>query len=202
MDDPDTGFAPIAGPDARVLLLGSMPSQASLAAGQYYGHPRNAFWWIMGRLFGAGPDLPYPERCSILTDHGLAVWDSLRSCSRPGSLDSAIVRTSEVANDFRGFFSAHPGIERIGFNGRKAEQAFLRHSRGDLSALAESPELVLLPSTSPAMAGMSREQKLGRWREALNPAHFGGPGFPEVLDREGQRTGHGDPVRLEPESRS
>lgn len=163
------GFPPIAGPGARVLILGSMPSEASLAAGQYYGHPRNAFWWIMGELFGAGPELPYSERCSTLERRGLAVWDSLRSCRRPGSLDSAIEAGSEVPNDFAAFFAAHPGIEAIGFNGAKAEQAFRRHSEASLEALPRDPRRVRLPSTSPAMAALRPEQKRERWRDFLAP---------------------------------
>src|SRR5687768_2652455 len=80
-------FPPIAAPDARVLVLGSVPSIASLAKQQYYGHPQNKFWPIMGRLFGAGLDRRYEERKQILREHGVAVWDVLRECYRPGSLD-------------------------------------------------------------------------------------------------------------------
>src|SRR5688500_20135249 len=83
-------FPPIAAPDARVLILGSVPSIASLARQQYYGHPQNSFWPIMGRLFGAGQDVPYEERKCILHEHGVAVWDVLRECHREGSLDADI----------------------------------------------------------------------------------------------------------------
>ena len=105
-----TGFPPIAAADARVLVLGSMPSVASLAREQYYGHPQNAFWPIMGRLFGAGPELPYDERKAVLVERGVAVWDVLQSCRRAGSLDTAIDRDSEQANDFATFFRKHRQI--------------------------------------------------------------------------------------------
>ncbi|RMH01471.1 MAG: DNA-deoxyinosine glycosylase [Planctomycetota bacterium] len=162
------GFPPIEAPGARLLILGSMPSPASLAAGQYYGHPRNAFWWIMGELFGAGPELPYQERCRRLTAAGVAVWDSLRACVRPGSLDQAIEPASEVANDFAALFERQPGIRRILFNGARAEQAFRRHSLPALARLPRPPVMRRLPSTSPAMAALRREEKLARWRAALD----------------------------------
>ena len=93
---------------ARVLVLGSMPSVASLAKQEYYGHPRNAFWPIMGRLFGAGPELPYDQRKAVLCERGVAVWDVLKTCRRAGSLDTSIRVDSETPNDFVTFFRAHP----------------------------------------------------------------------------------------------
>jgi len=95
-------FEPIATPNARVLILGSMPGVASLEAGQYYAHPQNAFWRIMGELVGAGLEKPYDERARILKANGVALWDVLQSCIRPGSLDSDI--RDEVPNDFAAFF--------------------------------------------------------------------------------------------------
>jgi hypoxanthine-DNA glycosylase len=154
-------FPPVAAPDARVLVLGSMPGQASLQAGRYYAHPRNAFWHIMGDLFGAGPDLPYDQRCSILTAQGVAVWDVLKRCWRPGSLDSAIDPASVEANDFRAFLASHPDIGHVFFNGRKAEQTFFRHVAPALTD--QSLEYTTLPSTSPAHAAMGREEKCRVW---------------------------------------
>src|SRR4029077_16189116 len=95
-------FPPIVSQQSKVLILGSMPGEASLKADQYYAHPRNAFWPIMGELFGAGPSLPYQERVALLQSTGVALWDSLQACVRPGSLDASI--TNEAANDFPGFF--------------------------------------------------------------------------------------------------
>ena len=147
---PVCGFPPIAAPDARVLVLGTMPSIASLAKQQYYGHPQNAFWPIMGRLLGAGPELPYAERQRILCAQGVAVWDVLRECQREGSLDAAIEVESELPNDFPSFLKAHPGIHSIFFNGHKSETAFRRHARPLVAELNRSLHYARLPSTSPA----------------------------------------------------
>src|SRR5207244_4664543 len=92
-------FGPIAAPDARVLVLGTAPSIASLAKQQYYGHPQNAFWPIMGRLFGAGRELPYEERERVLHANGVAVWDVFRECYRMSSLDWRIEIESVAPTD-------------------------------------------------------------------------------------------------------
>ena len=163
-----TGFPPIVRPDARVLVLGSMPSEASLAKGEYYGHPRNAFWAIMGRLFGASPDLPYGERQQILQDHQVAVWDVLRECYREGSLDTAIDAASELPNDFAAFFRRQPHIGTIFFNGHKAESAFRQHVLPIVTQRGRQLNYVRLPSTSPAHAGRSFDQKLAAWSKVLD----------------------------------
>jgi hypoxanthine-DNA glycosylase len=101
-------FPPIASDKSKVLILGSMPGNTSLNSGQYYAHPRNAFWRIIGELFGAVPSLSYQERVIHLQSAGIALWDSLQACVRRGSPDASI--TEEVANDFPAFFakvSAH-----------------------------------------------------------------------------------------------
>jgi hypoxanthine-DNA glycosylase len=155
-------FPPIARADARALVLGSMPSERSLREGRYYGHPRNAFWWIMGELFAAGPDVPYPERGRRLAERGVALWDVLRACVRPGSLDGSIVRASEEPNDLAAFLAAHPAIATVFFNGAKAEEAWRRHVTPRL-ALGRPLRFERLPSTSPAHASLSWEAKLARW---------------------------------------
>lgn len=160
-------FAPLAQATARVLILGSMPGTASLQAGQYYAHPRNAFWPIMEAVLGVGVALPYAERCERLTGRGVAVWDVLRSCSRPGSLDAAIDSDSMVANDFPRFFHDHPGIRGVCCNGGTAYQVFRRRVVPMLPDAWRELPLLRLPSTSPAHASLSVAQKTSHWRSAL-----------------------------------
>lgn len=156
-------FPPVADKHATTLILGSMPGKESLKQQQYYAHPQNAFWKIMGDLVGAHPALPYVERLQHLKNSGIALWDVLHSCERKGSLDSDILQ--EAPNDFAAFFQRHPHITRVFFNGAKAEQSFNRfvQRKQKLPPL----EFVRLPSTSPAHAGMRYEEKLKVWGEAI-----------------------------------
>ncbi|MCG2575482.1 DNA-deoxyinosine glycosylase [Dechloromonas sp. XY25] len=156
-----SSFPPVAAPDARVLILGSMPGEASLRAGQYYAHQRNAFWRIMGDLLGAGPALPYADRLARLQAAGIALWDVIADCRRSGSLDAAIVKDSVRANDFGGFFAAHPGVERVYFNGGVAEANFRRHVLPGLPGT--TLHMQRLPSTSPAHAARPYAEKLAAW---------------------------------------
>jgi len=155
-------FAPIAASHAAVLILGSMPGMASLRARQYYAHPRNQFWRIVGDLLGFDPALPYDERVAGLAASGIALWDVLKSCTRAGSLDADIENGSIVPNDFKKFFAGHPLIRRVYFNGATAESCYRRHV---LSLLPAPPlEYRRLPSTSPAHAALSYEKKRAAWR--------------------------------------
>ena len=160
------GFPPIANRKARVLILGSMPSEASLAAGQYYAYRHNQFWRIAGDLCGFEPAAPYAWRKAALRRAGIALWDVVQSCVRKGSLDSAIQADSIRVNDFASFLAAHPSIRRICFNGRKAESAWRRRVESTLPRMCRL-EYRLLPSTSPAHAGMSYRSKLRVWRSAI-----------------------------------
>lgn len=157
-------FPPIAAPAARVLVLGTAPSIASLARQQYYGHPQNAFWPIMGRLFGAERELPYDERRRIVTSQGVAIWDVLRECYREGSLDTSIHLESESPNDIAGFLRSQPLVHSVFFNGGKAESAFRRHALPLVTKLEREFRYTRLPSTSPAHAGRTFVQKLAAWR--------------------------------------
>lgn len=151
-----------------MLILGSMPGVASLEAGEYYAHPRNAFWSIMGELVGAGPELDYATRCERLRVAGVAVWDVLRECRRRGSLDTSIEGDSERPNDFAELLRSLPRLERIAFNGQKAESAWRRHVKPALNeTLTQRLTFVRLPSTSPAHAGQTLAEKLAVWRSAL-----------------------------------
>jgi len=158
-------FPPIENPQASILILGSMPGKASLRAGQYYAHPRNAFWTIMGELVGAVPGLSYPERIEKLRSAGIALWDVLACCARDGSLDADIVEDTISPNDFNGFFLRHTQIAQVYFNGGMAEKCFQRYV---LPTLEVQPlNFKRLPSTSPAHASMSYAQKLNVWASAI-----------------------------------
>lgn len=163
------GFPPIAAADARVLVLGSLPGRMSLAMQQYYAQPHNAFWKIMGQLLRAGPELPYERRTERLREHGVAVWDVLAAGERAGSLDSAIVSSSIVVNDFAGFFAAHAQVRLVCFNGAKAAEMYRRHVLPGLPAEVARIHATQLPSTSPAHASRTFAEKLSRWSTALAP---------------------------------
>jgi hypoxanthine-DNA glycosylase len=145
-----------------------MPGAASLAAGQYYAHPRNAFWGILADLFGFDRQLDYDGRARRLIAAGIAVWDVLRSCERRGSLDSEIDRASAIANDFARFFDEHPRVDRVFFNGAGAEALFRRHVARTL-ATKRAVSYLRLPSTSPANASMRAAAKAEAWRVAIAP---------------------------------
>lgn len=142
-----------------------MPGKASLAANQYYAHPRNLFWSIMSSILGVPADAPYEMRCRALIRQRVALWDVLKTCTRSGSLDSDIVESSIVPNHFETFLSGHPAIATIFFNGAKAEQTYMRHVLPTLPERFSRIRLVRLPSTSPANASIPLEVKLQRWEE-------------------------------------
>ena len=150
----------ILGRDARVLILGSFPSTASLAAQQYYAHPQNQFWRILGAVIWQPlKEMDYPDRIAAVQAAGIAIWDVFASCERAGSLDSAIHEA--VPNPLARLQESAPALRRIGFNGRMAAKRIREVEAMGFEAL-------VLPSTSPAHAGMSFDDKLARWRAALH----------------------------------
>ena len=154
------GFPPVIAPDARLLILGSFPSEASLAAGHYYAHPRNQFWPILSDVIGEPlVDLPFDQRYLRVQAHRIAIWDVLSACRREGSLDSAI--RDAQPNDFSMLRERGPAIERVVFNGRLA-------GRQAPAFAEEGYTVAVLPSTSPAYAGMRFEAKRAAWREAMS----------------------------------
>jgi TDG/mug DNA glycosylase family protein len=164
------GFPPIEREDARILILGSAPSVESLKQQQYYAHPRNSFWPILTTLLkGKEITLPYAERVELLRAHRIALWDVMRGCQRPGSLDSAIAPQSIEPNDFERFFLHHREITTLFFNGGKAEEVYRRRVLPRLPEPHSALRQQRLPSTSPAMAALSRGQKLEQWRAILSP---------------------------------
>ena len=158
-------FAPVARQDAETLILGSMPGVASLAAGQYYAHPRNAFWPILAKLLRIDPVSAYDERLRALVAAKIALWDVLQSCERSGSLDTSIHRSTQQPNDFRTFFRTHPRITRVVLNGTKAYDTFRRCVHEPIPG--ERIEVFRVPSTSPANASWSFDRKLEAWQAAL-----------------------------------
>ena len=167
MEQQVESFAPVIGVNPRILILGSMPGIASLQAVQYYAHPRNAFWPIMAELFDFDATLDYPSRINCIETLPLILWDSLKACHRPGSLDSNIDNASAVANDFAGLLDRHRGIRAICFNGATSEKYFRKLALPGLPCAGQIT-LMRMPSTSPANAGMSFAQKLEAWRRVLD----------------------------------
>jgi TDG/mug DNA glycosylase family protein len=155
---------PIVSQKSKVLILGSMPGVESLEAEEYYKRPRNEFWPIMGKLFGAGLSLPYPKRVALLKAAGVALWDTIWECEREGSQDASI--KEEVVNDFPVFFDKYPNITHVFFNGREAEKAFRRHVLPTLTEDQHRP-LHCLPSTSPLYAAMTPNAKAQAWRVVI-----------------------------------
>lgn len=156
------GLPPVIARHVRVLVLGSFPSVASLAAGQYYAHPRNLFWRIVGQSVGEPlHELAYEARLSTVLAAGIAIWDVYAACERTGSLDAAI--RNGVANDFRGLKHKTPNLMRVCFNGQSA-------GRFAPALAACGYETAILPSTSPANASWSYARKRAAWHDGLSPA--------------------------------
>lgn len=175
-----TAFAAMSRPDAKLLILGSMPGVASLDANRYYAHPRNAFWSIMQSCLLANgthsaASENYEALVKLLLDNRIALWDVLEQCHRPGSLDSAIDRKTAIVNDFTEFLNQHRTLDTIIFNGKTAEKLFRQKVLATLeNSGCAIPIMRVLPSTSPAMASLNLQDKTDIWRTALSEALQGG----------------------------
>lgn len=163
MSDMCQGLPAAARPDARVLVLGSMPGAASLREACYYAHPRNRFWPLMQELCGVDPQAAYALRVQMLMDAGVGLWDVIGRCRRRGSLDASIVRGSEVANALPAFLQALPGLRLVACNGAVAHRAFMRFIAPTLPETFAVPVLAL-PSTSPANASFRLERLRDAWQ--------------------------------------
>ena len=154
------GFPPVVAADTHTLILGSFPGEASLAAAQYYAHPRNQFWRLLGAVLEepALHELLYEERLARVLAHRIGIWDVLDACHRQGSLDSAIRHAQP--NDFASLREHAPLLTKVCFNGNTA---------GRFSPVigAAGYRTLVLPSSSPAHAALSFEQKLLVWREIV-----------------------------------
>lgn len=155
-------FPPVVAQDTQTLILGSLPSATSLALHQYYGHPRNAFWRLVGEVIGADLyGMAYEARLATLLEHRIGLWDVIANARRLGSLDSAIRDHSQ--NDLQALLSTLPQLHTIAFNGGTAAKLGL----AALGSHAQRYRIALLPSSSPAYAALAYAQKLQRWRDAL-----------------------------------
>jgi len=152
--------------NCRILILGSMPGEASLQQQQYYAHPQNRFWPMICNILNSSTvPSSYENRLKLLLDHNIGLWDSLAFCERSGSLDSAIKK--EQPNDFPALFKNYPQIKKICFNGGKAFQSFKKHHKDLLQDTKK--EFIALPSTSPANARWQMPKLLDAWKAALQP---------------------------------
>ena len=151
-------FDPVFAPDAKVMIVGSMPSVKSLADAQYYAHPRNAFWPILFDIFGQMPHNDYIRKMYLIRDNRLALWDAAACCYREGSLDSNM--RDIVYNDFNRLYAQCPGIDTVLCNGGTAHTLFMK------SGFAGDRRVIRMPSTSPAYT-MPYDKKLAVWKQTL-----------------------------------
>ena len=151
-------FEPVYTPQARVLIVGSMPGVKSLEAQQYYAHPRNAFWPILFDVFGRERTQDYEEKKALIRENGLALWDAAALCEREGSLDSDM--RDIVYSDFDSLYARCPQIHTVLCNGTAAHTLFLK------SGAAGGRRVLRMPSTSPAYT-MAYAKKLEVWRAAV-----------------------------------
>ncbi len=165
---PFESFGAEADAEARLLILGSMPSVESQRRAQYYAHPQNLFWRFMGELFGTGPEIDYANRLARLRECSVALWDVAHRCQRISSAD-ATIRAVEP-NDFAGLFDRCPKITTVLCNGRSAEQMFRKLVVPGLERQLARIEIVYLPSTSPANAALPPAQRLAAWRAGIERA--------------------------------
>jgi hypoxanthine-DNA glycosylase len=160
-------FPPVVDQNTRLLILGSLPGEASLAAGQYYANPRNAFWRLLETVLDeALVELPYADRLATLQRRGVGLWDVVAEAERRGSLDAAIL--DPRANDLLALIETLPTLRAVAFNGGAAAKLGSRL----LAPTADIIELVTLPSSSPAHAARSFAEKADAWRvlrELLSP---------------------------------
>lgn len=155
-----TGFAPAMQADATLLIMGSFPGEASLAAQQYYAHPRNQFWRLLSAVLNDElVTLAYEARLARLAQHRIGLWDVIDACQREGSLDSSI-RQARAA-DFSLLQHGFPALRTIAFNGKTSGRFAPQFE-------AEGYRTLVLPSSSPAYAQLSFEQKLVKWRALLS----------------------------------
>ncbi len=161
-------FPPVTPELATVIILGSIPGIASLEQQQYYAHPRNTFWYILSRYFNVEMPETYEARIELVHQHNIALWDVLRSCERSGSLDTNIDSRTIAINNFGALYDERIKIRAVLFNGAKAEAVYKRYILPSLDKKHQSLQLFRLPSTSPAMASLTKEEKYHVWSNVLS----------------------------------
>jgi TDG/mug DNA glycosylase family protein len=154
-----SGFPAVLDDATRILILGSFPGEASLAAQQYYAHPRNQFWRLLSAVLGEDLFvLLYEKRLIRLLAHRIGLWDVIALCEREGSLDTAIRRAQ--ANDFAMLKHQCPELVRICFNGKTSGKFERQFADAGF-------ETLVLPSSSPANAQLSFDEKLAVWKNII-----------------------------------
>ena len=155
------GLPPIVNDKCEILILGSLPGEASLKAGQYYAHPKNHFWSVMSNILHKNPK-SYTEKCQMLLENKIALWDVIHFAEREGSLDSNI--KNAVPNDFISFFRRYPNIKKIILNGNEAEKQYKKYFK------EQNILYIKVRSTSPipAQSINSLDEKIQNWKNALD----------------------------------
>ena len=155
------GLPPVLDQQTHIVILGSFPGEASLSAKRYYAHPRNQFWRLLSAVIGEPlSDMDYEERLTRLLAHQIGLWDTIAACEREGSLDAAIRQAQ--ANEFGVLLRHSPHLFRVCFNGKTSGKSEQRFSVAGF-------ETFVLPSSSPAYAQMSFEDKLAVWKKIVDP---------------------------------
>jgi len=157
-----TSFPPVVNDECKAIILGSMPGIKSLDENEYYAHPRNSFWFIMEKLFKVYSDFEYKQRLKLLLNNKIALWDVIESCERKGSLDSSIQDETVLVNDFADLLLEYQNIKYIFCNGNAAYSAFQKYAMPELEKFLNI-EVYKLPSSSPANARMSLDEKTLSW---------------------------------------
>lgn len=167
---PKVGLGPVVDQKSRVLILGTLPGDESLRLQRYYSNPRNEFWRLLTRVFAAPTGETYEQRLEYLSDHGIALWDVLRSAERRGSSDAVIMNPEP--NDFAQLFTEYPDLRRVAFNGGKAELLWRRYIAPMPDVPHSSLATGVLPSSSgsPGQHVLPFEEKAVRWKQFLRPS--------------------------------
>lgn len=152
-------FKPSIDNNSKVLILGSMPGMKSLKEQQYYAHPQNRFWKVLGQICNVNTlqELDYSQKLTILLQNNIALWDTIKSCKREGSLDSDI--QNEIPNNIKKLLKKYPNIENICLNGNKSYSAFKKY----FPDLLQKYNCYRMPSTSPANAKYSLDRLVQEW---------------------------------------